>query len=50
MVSFFGSLREGSDATLALREAREKVRSTLLQGQVSRAHPYFWAPFVYVGD
>ncbi|MGE5640740.1 MAG: CHAT domain-containing protein, partial [Clostridia bacterium] len=50
MVAFFQGLRGGDDGVLALQKARESVSGTLLNGKVSRAHPYFWAPFVYIGE
>jgi CHAT domain-containing protein/Flp pilus assembly protein TadD len=50
MVAFFEALRAGDDGILALQKARESVSGTLLKGRISRAHPYFWAPFVYIGE
>ncbi|MBV8030633.1 MAG: CHAT domain-containing protein, partial [Betaproteobacteria bacterium] len=50
MVEFFRELREGTEAGAALRGARQRVRSIALNGTIARGHPYFWAPFVYVGD
>jgi CHAT domain-containing protein len=48
----FRGLRGGADSLLALERARERIRGSNLPGsfRASRAHPYFWAPFVYVGD
>ncbi|MBI4988628.1 MAG: CHAT domain-containing protein [Rhodocyclales bacterium] len=53
MVELFRRLRAGSDAVVALAEAQRAVRATSTQTAgrpVSRAHPFFWAPFVFVGD
>ncbi|MEK7816090.1 MAG: CHAT domain-containing tetratricopeptide repeat protein [Pseudomonadota bacterium] len=47
----FRHLKAGAPAVAALREARLTVRASRdTGGRFSRAHPYFWAPFVYVGD
>ena len=47
----FRHLKAGQPAVAALREARLTVRASRDTGaRFSRAHPYFWAPFVYVGD
>ena len=47
----FRPLRAGKPPVDALREARLTVRASRDTGaRFSRAHPYFWAPFVYVGD
>ena len=49
----FRNLKQGEPLLAALGKAREFIRSTPGQGggrSYSRAHPYFWAPFVYVGD
>jgi CHAT domain-containing protein len=47
----FRQLKGGAPAVAALREARLTVRASRDTGaRFSRAHPYFWAPFVYVGD
>ncbi len=47
----FKQLKAGQPAAEALREARRTVRASRDTGaRFSRAHPYFWAPFVYVGD
>jgi len=53
MTELFRNLAQGNSATAALAGARANIRATPLDtgGQrYSRAHPYFWAPFVYVGD
>ncbi len=47
----FRQLKGGSPAVTALYQARQTVRASRDTGaRFSRAHPYFWAPFVYVGD
>jgi CHAT domain-containing protein len=49
----FRNLKQGEPLLAALGKAREFIRSTPGEGggrSYSRAHPYFWAPFVYVGD
>jgi CHAT domain-containing protein len=49
----FRRLHDGSENLAALDDARNAIRGgTLGDGadKVSRGHPYFWAPFVYVGD
>ena len=52
MTELFRRTRAGADGLAALDGARGALRATLLDAgrPVSRAHPYFWAPFVYVGD
>lgn len=52
MTDLFRRSRAGADNLAALAAAREALRGTTLDAgrPVSRAHPYFWAPFVYVGD
>ena len=45
----FLALRGGEENLAALDAARDGLRKGTA-GNVSRAHPYFWAPFVYVGD
>ncbi len=47
----FKQLKAGKPPVDALREARLTIRASRdTDARVSRAHPYFWAPFVYVGD
>lgn len=47
----FRHLKAGEPPAEALRAARLTVRASRDTGaRFSRAHPYFWAPFVYVGD
>jgi CHAT domain-containing protein len=53
MTEMFHNLMQGGTAATALAKARETIRTTPLAAggqQYSRAHPFFWAPFVYVGD
>jgi tetratricopeptide (TPR) repeat protein len=42
--SFFRHLREGKNKLEALRLARKEIR------QVGFEHPFFWAPFILVGE
>lgn len=49
MVEMFRRLRAGADASVALAEAQRALRAAAGQ-PFSRAHPFFWAPFVFVGD
>jgi CHAT domain-containing protein/Tfp pilus assembly protein PilF len=49
----FRHLKAGESSPAALGKARQEVKLSSLDAggrPVSRAHPYFWAPFVYVGD
>ena len=51
MVDVFRRLKSGRNAPQALAEAQAAMRSSNpAVGQLARAHPFFWAPFVYVGD
>jgi len=54
MVATFTQLQAGQTPLDALTEARRQLRSRTWQQapavHVSLAHPYFWAPFVVVGD
>ena len=49
MTEFFKELAAGRSKPAALATARQKLRQTVQQG-VQLAHPFFWAPFVLVGD
>jgi len=52
MTETFRNLKQGDEISTALKKARDHLRATPGKGggQIySRAHPYFWAPFVYVG-
>ncbi len=47
----FRQLKAGQPPVDALYQARHTVRASRdASARVARAHPYFWAPFVYVGD
>lgn len=53
MVAMFRELKNGTDNTQSIETARQTIKNShyQLSGQtISRAHPFFWAPFVYVGD
>ena len=55
MVATFTQLQAGQTPLDALTEARRQLRSRTWQKNraspyVSLAHPYFWVPFVVVGD
>ncbi|MBM3347309.1 MAG: CHAT domain-containing protein, partial [Betaproteobacteria bacterium] len=53
MTQIFGNIRKGAETLPAMSEAqRGMLGSTYAAGQfhISRSHPFFWAPFVYVGD
>jgi hypothetical protein len=49
MTAFFQELAAGRSKPEALALARRRLRS-LTQDGVQLAHPYFWAPFVLVGE
>lgn len=47
----FRRLKAGAMASIALAEAKADMRgSGSALSRPSRAHPFFWAPFVHVGD
>ncbi|MCW3480581.1 CHAT domain-containing protein [Neisseriaceae bacterium JH1-16] len=53
MVATFSKLKTGASATSAIEAARRELKQSQFQNggmAMSRAHPFFWAPFVYVGD
>lgn len=53
MVEMFRRLRANADAPIALADAQRTVRASMTKSAArpySRAHPFFWAPFVFVGD
>jgi CHAT domain-containing protein len=43
MRAFYGAWRSGSSAAVALQEAAAAV-------SISRPHPFFWAPYILIGD
>ena len=43
MLEFYGLLKSGEDKATALQKAQEKIMEDY-------PHPYYWAPFVLVGD
>ena len=49
ITSAFGTLKSGQALDESLAQARAKVRTSSGPGY-SRAHPFFWAPFVQIGD
>lgn len=53
VVQLFTALKTGQPPWNALDSARRKLAGesfALGNTTISRAHPYFWAPFVFVGD
>jgi CHAT domain-containing protein len=53
MTTTFRNIRQGMPAHAAISEAqRQLIGARYASGQYhfSRAHPFFWAPFVFVGD
>jgi CHAT domain-containing protein len=53
ITELFRGLKSGKPPAAALAAAREKIaKGTLMTGNraISTSHPYFWAPFVLVGD
>ena len=54
MIATFTRLKQGQPPLEAMAESRRQVRGQTWQQAptvyVSLAHPYFWAPFVVVGD
>lgn len=49
MTATFRQINSGAEPLAALTQARRQIRASR-QDHFSRAHPYFWAPFVLVGD
>jgi len=45
MLEFYKLLKKGKDKATALQEAQIEVME-----KDEYAHPYFWAPFILVGD
>jgi len=53
MTDTFRNIKSGQSALAAAADARRKLLTTVYQGgnfRFSRGNPFFWAPFVYVGD
>jgi len=53
MLALFRDLKAGMGPTESLSKARAAIRSSSVQVSGvpwSRSHPFFWAPFIYVGD
>lgn len=53
MSDVFRRLVRGESTLAALDQARAALRGSVVEQdgeRFSRAHPFFWAPFVYVGD
>ena len=55
MESFYTSLKRGLSKADALRDARletmrKQIKSAVTGEQESLASPYFWAPFVLIGE
>ncbi len=49
VTAVFRNMKQGQPIGDALFEARRSILASTT-ADYSRAHPYFWAPFVYVGD
>ncbi len=53
MTSAFRHIKAGGNALQGLNEAQRSIIGTSYANgpyHFSRGHPFFWAPFVYVGD
>jgi CHAT domain-containing protein len=53
MTSTFRNIRKGEGALAAMSDAqRDMLSGSYSNGpyHFSRSNPFFWAPFVYVGD
>jgi CHAT domain-containing protein len=51
VTDFFRRLKAGADPSQALGAAQSGLRAGHdASSGLSRAHPFFWAPFVHVGD
>ena len=53
MTDTFRNIKAGQSALAAAADARRKLLTTVYQSgnfRFSRGNPFFWAPFVYVGD
>ena len=49
MTAFFEELRAGRSKPEALRRARQRLMG-IVQGGIPLAHPFFWAPFILMGN
>ena len=51
MLEFYSNIKRGDDKATALQKAQIKIREKwkVKYGE-EYAHPYFWAPFVLIGD
>jgi CHAT domain-containing protein len=45
MVEFYRSIKKGLDKATALQEAQKAIME-----KEEYNHPYYWAPFILVGD
>ena len=45
MIEFYKSLKNGFDKATALQQSQKKI-----MGKEKYSHPYYWAPFMLVGD
>ena len=53
MTSFYKAMTEGKGQLGALRQAKlgiMKMRLRFAGTEVSLAHPFFWAPFILIGN
>jgi CHAT domain-containing protein/TolA-binding protein len=50
IVDVFRHVKQGQTIGEAVYSARNAMLSATASAGLSRAHPYFWAPFVHVGD
>ena len=51
MIEFYSNIKSGDDKATALQKAQIKIRERWKKEHGEKyAHPYFWAPFVLVGD
>jgi len=49
MKGFFANLKSGMTKPQAMRASQKKLR-TVVRDSIQYAHPYFWSPFVLVGE
>jgi len=52
MISFYSNLKNGDTKAEALQKAQISLRErwSEMHGQEEGGHPYFWAPFILIGD